>query len=269
MSSKLGSKLLSAGIAVVSRLLLARDALRGVARRTRQDASREEFFFTSGGRRLAGVWVAGPAGAPVILLCHGIGETVAHWGAVQAYLRERGVGSMIFNYSGYGESEGRISTEHCDEDFVSGYAELRRRVGPDARVLVVGFSLGSGIAANGVGALAPAADGLFLCEAFSSLREAMQAAWIPLWIARMVPDVWNTVEAVRTLRLPICVVHSDGDGLFPVEMGKKIASACRERAELVVVRGLSHNEPYLRPTDAYWGPIVERVQRGFGSQRLN
>lgn len=259
---------MSAGIAVVSRVLLARDALRGVARRTRQDASREEFFFASGGRRLAGVWVAGHAGAPVILLCHGIGETVAHWGGVQAYLHERGVGSMIFNYSGYGESEGRISTEHCDEDFVSGYAELRRRTGPHARVFVVGFSLGSGIAASGVGGLVPAADGLFLCEAFPSLRDAMQAAGIPGWIARMLPDVWNTVEAVRALRLPICVVHSDSDGLFPVEMGQKIASACGKRGELVVVSGLSHNEPYLRPTDEYWGPIVERVLHGFDSKRL-
>lgn len=257
--SRLGSRLLSGGISLVSRALLMRDSVRGVVRRMRQPEPREEFFFASGGRRLAGVWVAGPEGAPAILLCHGIGETVGHWGAVQAYLRERGVGSLVFNYSGYGESSGRICTENCDEDFVSGYVELRRRVGTGARVFVVGFSLGSGIAARGVAGLVPPAEGLFLCEAFSSLRDAMRAAWVPAWIAQALPDVWNTVEAVRTLRLPICGVHSDGDRLFPVAMARKIASACG--GELVVAYGLSHNEPYLKPTDAYWGRVVERVLR--------
>ena len=255
----LGARVLSGGISLVSRALMKRDAMWGRVADIPQDPTREDFFFASGGRRLAGVWVAGPPGAPVILLCHGIGETVQHWGAVQLYLRERGVGSMICNYSGYGKSEGRISVEHCDEDFVSAYAELRRRVGPGTKVFVMGFSMGSGIAASGVSKLVPAPDGLLLCAAFSSLRDAMRAWWIPPWITRLLPNVWDTVEAVRTLDLPVCVVQSDADEMFPVEMARKISNACG--CDLVVARGLRHIEPYVRPTDAYWGPILERVRR--------
>jgi hypothetical protein len=242
---------------------MLRDSLRGVARRLRKDPTREEFFFASGGRSLSGVWVAGEDGAPAILLCHGIGETVGHWSAVQAFLHQRGVGSLLFNYSGYGKSSGRICAENCDEDLVSAYGELRRRVGIGGRVFVLGFSLGSGIAASGVGALDPPPAGLFLCEAFTSFRDAVSATGMPFWVAQAFPDIWNTVDAVRALRLPVWVVHSDGDRLFPVEMARRIASACIERGELVVVSGLTHNEPYLRPTDAYWGPIVERALRGF------
>jgi uncharacterized protein len=238
---------------------MARDAMWGRVDRIPQDPTREEFFFASGGRRLAGVWVAGPPGAPVILLCHGIGETVAYWGAVQMYLREHGVGSLICNYSGYGKSEGRICVEHCDEDFVSAYGELRRRVGPDTKVFVLGFSMGSGIAACGVSKLVPAPDGLFLCAGFSSLREAMQAFWVPAWFTRLLPHVWDTVEAVRTLRLPVCVVHSEADELLPVEMARKVASA--GGCDLVVVCGLRHIEPYLKPAEDSWGPVLERVRR--------
>jgi hypothetical protein len=259
MRSSLGAKVLSRGVSLVSRALMKRDAMWGRVDRMPQDPSREDFFFVSGGRKLAGVWVAGPPGAPVVLLCHGIGETVQHWGAVQLYLREQGVGSMICNYSGYGKSEGRICVEHCDEDFVSAYAELRRRVGADAKVFVLGFSMGSGIAASGVSKLVPAPDGLFLCAAFSSLREGMQALWVPAWFTRLLPDVWNTVVAVRRLHLPMCVVNSDTDEMFPVEMAQKISSACG--CDLVVVKGLRHIEPYIRPTDLYWGPILERVRR--------
>jgi uncharacterized protein len=259
MTRSLGARVLSGGISLVSRTLMARDAMWGRVDDMPQDPSREEFFFESGGRRLAGVWVAGPPGAPVILLCHGIGETVQHWGAVQLYLHEHGVGSMICNYSGYGKSEGRITTEHCDEDFVSAYAELRRRVGLGTKVFVLGFSMGSGIAASGVSKLVPAPDGLFLCAVFSSLREGMQALWVPAWITRLLPNVWDTLEAVRTLHLPMCVVHSDADEMFPVEMARKIASV--GGCDLVVVPGLRHIEPYLTPAEGFWGPVLERVRR--------
>jgi hypothetical protein len=205
------------------------------------------------------VYLASHHGAPAILICHGIGETVEHWSAVQAYLSERGVGSLIFNYSGYGASSGRIGAENCDEDLVSAYRELRRRVGPDARVFVLGFSLGSGIAASGASSLSPAPAGLFLCEAYTSFRQAVSAMGFPRWIVHAFPDIWDTVATVKSLTLPVFIVHSDGDLLFPMEMAQRIASACRDQGELVIASGLTHNEPYLKPTDAYWGPIVQRV----------
>ena len=251
----------SIAITLVSRVIRVHDALLGRTRSLAKADSREEFFFASGARRLAGVWVAGDEAAPVVLLCHGIGETSKLWRAVQAFLARRGVGSMFFNYSGYGKSSGSVRAEHCDQDLVAAYAELRRRVGPGARVFVLGFSLGSGIAASGVGTLVPPPAGLVLCEAYTSFRDAVCATGTPRWLARGFPDVWNTVAVAPTLRLPVLVVHSDRDRLFPVEMARRIARACGARGELVVVSGLSHNEPYLRPTETYWGPVLRWMGR--------
>ena len=251
----------SVAITLVSRVIRVHDALWGRTRSLAKADSREQFFFASGTRRLAGVWVAGAEGAPVVLLCHGIGETSGHWNAVQALLAEHGVGSMFFNYSGYGMSSGQIRAEHCDEDLRSAYVELRRRVGPGVRVFVLGFSLGSGIAACGVGALTPQPEGLILCEAYTSFREAVCATGVPHWVALGFPDVWNTVAIAPSLELPVLVVHSDRDRLFPVEMAQRIAEACGDRCKLVVVPGLTHNEPYLRPAEAYWGPILQWMSR--------
>jgi hypothetical protein len=248
-------------VAGISHLLMLRDRLRGVTRRLKRPERGSAFFFESGGRRLAAMLVAAGERSPVVLICHGIAETVEHWSAVQAFLEDAQVGSMVFNYSGYGKSEGTIRAERCDEDFVSAYAELRRRVGAERRVFVLGFSMGSGIAASGVGGLRPAPEGLFLCEAFTTFREATRAAGVPGWLAQFAPDIWDTVAAMRNVNMPVCAVHSDGDGLFPVSMARRIAGAAGERGELVVVRGLGHNEPYLRPTEAYWGAVVERVTR--------
>ncbi len=254
-------RLLAASLALASGALQLRDAVLGVTRGLRRHPLAEGFTFESHGRRLAGVFVPGEAGVPVLLLCHGIGETVEHWSAAQALLRDRGVGSMVFNYSGYGRSGGRVSAEHCDEDLVVAYAELRRRVGDEVPVYVLGFSLGSGVAACGVEALRPKPAALFLCEAFPTFRGAVRAAGFPGWMTGWVPAVWETVEAVRRGTVPVCVVHSDGDRLFPVSMAEEIAAACGARGELIVVAGLEHNEPFLKAVERYWEPIVARVLR--------
>ena len=253
------SRLFAVSIGTFSWCLVVRDAVLGVSRRLHRHATQEKFYFASGERQLASVFVAGGEGAPVILLCHGIGETVEHWSAVQALLCELGVGSMVFNYSGYGRSSGVVEAEHCDEDLVAAYAELRRRVGAEARVFVLGFSLGSGIAASGMPELRPRPDGLILCEAYTSFRDAMCEMGFPKWVAQGFPDVWDTVADAPLAGVPVLVLHSEADRLFPVEMARRIAAACGDRAELVVVKGIAHAEPYRKPTEAYWGRVVEWV----------
>jgi alpha-beta hydrolase superfamily lysophospholipase len=253
------ANVLAWSLAWISGMLQRRDALSGKTRGLRRHELAEDFFFPCGGRKISAVYVAGEPGVPAVLLCHGIGETVEHWSAVQAVLRGRGVGSLVFNYSGYGRSDGPVRAEHCDQDLIAAYAELRRRVGPELPVFVLGFSLGSGIAAHGVGALRPPVAGLFLCEAFDCFREAACATGVPRLMLWAVADVWDTAAAVRQIELPVCVVHSDADRLFPLAMAQKIVAACGRRGELVVVPGLSHDEPYLRAPVEYWEPIIQRV----------
>ncbi len=252
-------ELLSLALGAASRVLMLRDMLLGVTRGLRCHPLAETFFFASGQRKLAATFVPGEPMSPAMLLCHGIGETVEHWSAAQALLRDQGVGSMVFNYSGYGRSTGCVSAKNCDADFVAAYAELRRRVGDDLPIYVLGFSLGSGIAAQGVATLHPPAAGLFLCEAFDSFHEAAFAAGVPRWIVRKVPDVWKTTATIPQLLLPVCVVHSTGDKLFPLTMPQKIVAASSGRAELVVIENLAHNEPFLKTVERYWEPIIQRV----------
>jgi pimeloyl-ACP methyl ester carboxylesterase len=144
---------------------------------------------------------------------------------------------------------------------IHAYAELRRRVGLEASIFLLGFSLGSGVAAHGASTLEPPIAGLFLCEAFTSFREAAAASGLPYWLAHAVPDVWNTVAVIRQIHVPLYLVHSDADRLFPLDMPKRIIEAHGQGGELIVVPGLSHNEAFLRPTNVYWQPIVEHILR--------
>ncbi|SNS73032.1 hypothetical protein SAMN05421770_10297 [Granulicella rosea] len=262
-------ELFSAVITAVSRSLQTRDSLLGVVRSLRQAPEREVFFFASGERSLSAVYVAGRPGAPAILVCHGIGETVAHWSEVQALLQDYGLGSLVFNYSGYGESSGSVDAKHFEEDMAAAYTELLQRLPVESKVFILGFSLGSGIATSGISPLRPQPAGLILCEAYTSFREASHAAGFPRWLAAIVPDLWDTCQSVQRLQLPICVVHSDADQLFPIAMAEQILASCKsDCTEFVKLSGFGHNELYARPTAGYWEPVVEWVMRVAGTKTL-
>ena len=251
--------LLSLLLTVTSRMLLRSDRLNGTMELMLRDFpfEAERLVIASSGRRLSAVYVSAGDGTRAVLICHGIGELVEYWGKVQGLLKTMGVSSLVFNYSGYGKSSGFISVGHCEEDAIAAYRELADR--GHRSIVLLGFSLGTGVGS----AVAPRidVDGLVLCEGFSTLREAGAAMGFPIWLTRMVPDVWDTVRRVGKLDMPVLVVHSDVDGLFPMTMAKQVAEACGPKGEFIEVSGLTHNAPIFAPTEEYWGPIAAWVKR--------
>jgi hypothetical protein len=106
------SRFLSWTLTAASRSLLLRDRLLQVTRRLRRHDAQEDFFIASGNRRLACAYLPGGERSAAVLFCHGIGETVAHWSAVQALFHDHGIGSLVFNYSGYGKSTGPLRADY-------------------------------------------------------------------------------------------------------------------------------------------------------------
>jgi pimeloyl-ACP methyl ester carboxylesterase len=219
--------------------------------------AKERVVISSGWRKLSAVYVEAGKDAPAVLICHGIGELVEYWSDVQELLKGMGVSSLVFNYSGYGESTGRVSVANCEEDALAAYRELAGR--GHRSIILLGFSMGTGVGCAVASRMN--LDGLVLCEGFSSLREAGVAMGFPRWMTHGVPDVWNTVRCVGELKLPVLVVHSDEDGLFPLSMAGRVAEACGEHGELRVIRGVSHNVPIFAPTGEYWQPVADWVKR--------
>lgn len=244
---------------MISRLLVWRDRRSGAVERISKafPFSEGRLTIVSGRRRLSAVYVSAGENTPAILICHGIGELVEYWAGVQWMLKEMGVSSLVFNYSGYGESSGWVSGVNCEEDAIAAYGELVRR--GHCSIFLLGFSLGTGVSCA-VAAYVEA-DGLILCEGFSSFREAAVALGVWRWATYTVPDRWATVDRVSRLKMPVVVVHSYEDELFPMSMAKRVADACEPRGELIVAHGLSHNAPIFSPTVGYWGPVVEWVKR--------
>src|ERR1700735_1036845 len=138
-------EVLSFLLTVISRMLVRRDRQSGVIERVLNSFpfDKERIVIPSGDRRLSAVYVSAGDDTPAILICHGIGELVEYWGQVQRALREMGISSLVFNYSGYGTSSGRISAARCEEDAIAAYSALVDHGHPS--IVLLGFSLGSGV----------------------------------------------------------------------------------------------------------------------------
>ncbi len=195
---------------------------------------------------------AHPAQASV-LICHGIGEVVTQWFPIQRFFADAGIASLVFDYSGYGRSTGRPAWTQFEQDGISAFQLLKRHA-PSSPIGLLGFSLGTGVVPAIVNRVE--ADRLVLCAGYSSFRAAARAVGIPAFLSPLVPPIWDAAASLPNCKLPVLVVHSTADGLFPAQMARDIVSSCGGTAELLLVHGIGHNEPFYKPDLSYWGPII-------------
>jgi uncharacterized protein len=247
----------------ISRILIFRDRLLDrlakVSGENTSDYPAIRHCIPSGNNMLDAVLVR-PEKRPVtavVLICHGIGETVGHWHAVQVLLAQNGVASLVFDYSGYGRSTGLIEADQCESDAIAAFVFLRQQM-PSEPVSLLGFSLGSGIAAAITPRVMP--HRLILCAAFTSARNAVCNIGILKPFAFLMPAIWNTEVALQTCPVPVLIMHGENDRLFPPRMARGLASACRSYCELIIVPAVSHNDPIYRPQRSYWLVILARLQ---------
>ena len=223
----------------------------------------------SGASRLDAIYAEpvdadGSAALPrsVLLICHGIGEIVDWWLPVQRLLAARGCASLVFNYTGYGKSTGKISARQFEDDAVAAFSYLER-LACGQPVAVLGFSLGTGVAAAAIQRMS--ASRLVLCAGFPSFQEAACRVCVPASLMRLAPPIWRAEESLRGCRIPVLVVHGSEDQLFPVALGRALYEACGPGAEWLLVPGYGHNQPFNQPQLDYWEPILRWIDRGSSS----
>jgi pimeloyl-ACP methyl ester carboxylesterase len=253
--------LFTIAITCISRLLLGRDRLIGRAGRRMREAPTgvARIAIPSGKNVLDAVLVRSDSSPEraVVLICHGIGEVVEHWFAVQRLLAECGVASLVFDYSGYGRSTGSISPGQCEEDALSAFAKLGELI-PSRPISVLGFSLGSGIAATLIAKVK--VHHLVLCASFTSFRAAALSAGLPRILIFLVPAIWSTEDVLKSSTVPILIVHGAEDRLFPPAMARELNAQGGSKSELVIIPRLAHDDPYREPQRHYWDVIASRLK---------
>lgn len=230
----------------------------------------EELRLAVAGRTLGGRIVhAAMADAPAVLIFHGNGEAVSDWAQVQARLYRAGVSSMVFDYSGFGNSTGKPGVQRMREDALAAYAEWMRATPAAGSHVLIGHSLGNAVMLDVAPRLRPAPSGLVVHSGFSSAREfAVRAGLVSPVVSRMLPDLWDNEAALRLPGPAVLVLHSDHDEVIPVAMGQRLAQAGGTRAHYQPVAGIAHDEFYQQPSAQEWDPILSFVASSAAARRL-
>jgi uncharacterized protein len=244
-------------LTITSRFVQLRDHLLGRVPRTRPvcpELSITRHTIPSGKNLLDAIYVKPALPKSALLICHGIGEIAPQWFAVQRLLAEYGIATLVFDYSGYGRSTGHIDWLQCEHDAVSAFRYLQCHK-PSLPISILGFSLGSGIAPAVLDRIQPAR--LILCAGYTSFRNAARAAWIPPFLAPLVPPIWSAEKALCSCSLPILIVQGNRDRLFRMQMAHGLVACSRGRARLLILPARSHNFPVYYPQPDYWSPIAD------------
>jgi uncharacterized protein len=246
-------------LTIASRLVQLRDRLLGRGSRSRPDypSIRETRHTIRSGKNLLDAAYVEPADVPpraVLLICHGIGEIVPQWFPIQRIFAERGIASLVFDYSGYGRSTGHPDFLQLEQDAIASF-EFLQHLAPTTPISMLGFSLGTGIAPAILNRVNP--DRLILCAPYTSFRSAARAAWFPPFLSFLVPPIWSAREALCDCTLPILIVQGDRDRLFQMHMAHELLACTSGRADLLILPARSHNAPFYDPKPEYWNPIID------------
>jgi len=201
------------------------------------------------GQKAYALHLPAPPGAPTIAYFHGNGEQLASTVRVAEALQKRGVGFFSVEYPGYGPAaaQGTPTEQKIYRASEAALHYLRDKLGvPATRTVLVGWSLGTGVAAEmakrGLGAR------LALLSPYTSMRDLAEIK-VSSSARRLVQDRFDTFRKAPGIDLPVLIIHGERDRMIPARMGKTLA------------KRFPKTELWLLPTSGHvvWRPSADAI----------
>ena len=214
-------------------------------RRVAPPAGAEDVWFSAAdGARLHGWYFpASDPGAVTIVYFHGNGGNISNVGWLGESLAKRGFSVLLFDYRGYGLSNGTAEDEtdlYLDGEAAVSFLTREKRIASE-RIVLYGQSLGTAIAAET--ATRQNAGALILESGFSSASSLAETAlpWLPRFLHVLGRNRFESARKLRSIRIPVLVSHGDPDPVIPIEEGRALFAAANEPKKLLIVPGGGHN----------------------------
>ena len=210
------------------------------------------FFTTADGVRLNGWFIQHREADLTLVWFHGnagnIGHRVENIRLLHDKLR---INIFIFDYRGYGRSEGHISEAGTYRDGVAALEFVGKQLGVKSENLILfGRSLGAAVAAEMASRFDSRA--LILETPFVSIREMAKSVFPLLPIGSLLQTRYDNLEKIAKIKVPLLVLHGDRDEVIPYEHGRRVFNAAPEPKYFYTISGASHNDTYIVGGDAYF-----------------
>ena len=199
----------------------------------------EELRLTTGDGETLVAWYFRPAaGRPLILYFHGNGGALVDRVSRFHMFTARGYGVLAVSYRGYGGSTGSPTENGLMQDGEAAYREARARGYDGDRIILMGASLGTGVAialaaTHEAAALVLEAPYLSALDVASRHYKIFPVRWLML-------DQFRSDLAIRDVHVPVLMVHGEEDNVIPISSAKQLFELANEPKTFVSVPGGNH-----------------------------
>lgn len=197
------------------------------------------------GERLHGWLIHAETRPPLltVLYCHGNGGIVPDLAAFGAKYAKRGFDTLVFDYRGYGRSEGALTDEwglYADAEAAYDFLVKERSVKPE-QLVVHGQSLGTTVAID-LTARRPAAA-LIVESGLSSASDMGRVVfpWLPVWLHFLGKNRFESARKIANVKCPVLITHGTADPVIPATQARTLYAAAHEPKQLLIVPGGDHN----------------------------
>jgi fermentation-respiration switch protein FrsA (DUF1100 family) len=219
------------------------------------------YFNTKDGIRLHGWLFPNSRDYPIILFCHGNAGNISHRLENVRDLLEKKLQVFIFDYRGYGRSDGRPSERGLYRDGEAAYDHLVRegRFRPED-IILFGRSLGAAVAIDL--SLKRDVRSLVLESAFTSTKDMAKTMLLFSLLSPLLPANYNNLKKIEHVAVPKLIIHGGRDEIVPSSMGRKLFDAAKSPKYFFPIEEAGHNDTYVVGGDTYFQAITDFVNHG-------
>lgn len=185
----------------------------------------------------------------VVLFSHGNAGNIADRIESAGIFRALGYDTLVYDYGGYGRSDGTPSEKRCYADVRAAwdYLTKERRIDPKGIVLF-GRSLGAAMTCD----LAQEvnAAGVVMESPFISVPEVGKGLYPFLPVRLLSRNKFDNGEKVSRISSPLLVIHSRDDRLIPFRHGERVFQLANEPKTFMEIQG-GHNDGFVLSGDKY------------------
>ena len=230
--------------ALQERLIFFPDRLDNQYQFTFPEPFQEIFIDTDDGNSLHGLLFTTAQSKGVILYLHGNAGALDGWGDVASTYLKLQYDVLLLDYRGFGKSGGEIENEsQLAQDVQRAYDYLLRKY-QEHDIVVLGYSLGSGLAAKLASVNRPRL--LIMQAPYYSLTDMMRHSF-PFLPTFLLKYKLRTNEALRECQMPIVLFHGDQDEVIPYSQSLKLRELLKPGDTLITLDGVGHNGMTYNP----------------------
>lgn len=189
------------------------------------------------GANLNGLLFKADKSKGLVFYLHGNAGTLEAWGKIAKTYTNLGYDIFILDYRSFGKSEGEIENEkQLNKDIAVVYKTLNKRY-PENKIIIDGYSIGSGLAAILASENKPKA--LILQSPYYSFTE-LSTGRVPFFPDFMKKFQLETYEYLSKIKAPIYIFHGKDDQLIPYENSVRLSKIIKPNGHFYLLNDQGH-----------------------------